>query len=534
MFSGHNLIGSALSAEGNKKLKVFSTATGEYLAEEFAIATDNEIEAATTKAAAAFELYKNIPALQRALFLETIAEEIEYIGDDLIQRAKLETGLPEGRLTGERGRTINQLKMFASLLREGSWVEAVIDTAQPLRKPLPRPDLRKMLFPIGPVLVFGASNFPFAFSTAGGDTASALAAGCTVIVKAHTAHLGTNELVASAISRAVQKTKLPDGVFSFLIGEGSRLGQALAKHPVIKAIGFTGSFRAGMALYKAATSERSVPIPVYAEMSSINPVVILPQKMTQDAEKVATQLAASVTLGVGQFCTNPGLLFVIDDDNTNDFISKLANQLEAIPEGLMLNETICKSYYAGRQQFGKAKGVKTLLMGKDISDTYKGSAALFEVSASDFISDEGLQNEMFGPASVVVRCSDASELERALQSVHGQLTGTVFGTIEELHQYRNCIGILTEKVGRMIYNGVPTGVEVGHAMIHGGPFPATTDGRTTSVGAEAIKRFVRPVCLQDFPGEMLPDALKDDNPLGIMRKIDGKYTNAPILQDQEV
>ena len=533
MFSGHNFIGSAQSAEGNKKLKVFSTSTGEYLAEEFAIATDNEIEAATAKAAAAFELYKNVPAGQRAVFLETIAAEIENIGDDLIQRAKLETGLPEGRLTGERGRTMNQLKMFASLLREGSWVEAVIDTAQPLRKPLPRPDLRKMLFPIGPVVVFGASNFPFAFSTAGGDTASALAAGCPVIVKAHTAHLGTNELVASAISTAVKKTNMPDGVFSFLIGEGSRIGQALAKHPIIKAIGFTGSFRAGMALYKTATSERSVPIPVYAEMSSINPVVILPQKITQDAENVAAQLAASVTLGVGQFCTNPGLLFIIDHPDTNDFISKLVAQLESIPEGTMLNDTICKSYYSGRQKFAKAKGVKTLLLGKDSGDTYKGSAALFEVSASDFISEEDLQNEMFGPASVVVRCRDEAELERALQSLHGQLTGTVFGTIDDIHQYRDCIGILTAKVGRVIYNGVPTGVEVGHAMIHGGPFPATTDARTTSVGAEAIKRFVRPVCFQDFPGEFLPDALRDNNPLGIMRKIDGKYTNAPILQGQE-
>lgn len=533
MFNGYNYIGFTPAAQGEKKLKVFSTAKQEYLPEEFSVATDSEVQAATAKAAAAFEVYKKISPDQRAEFLDTIVLEIANIGDILIQRAMLETGLTEARLTGERARTMNQLKMFASLLREGSWVEAVIDPAQPDRKPLPRSDLRKMLLPIGPVVVFGASNFPFAFSTAGGDTASALAAGCPVIVKAHSSHLGTNELIASAILQAAQKTGMPDGVFSFLIGEGSNLGQALAKHPAVKAIGFTGSFRAGMALYKTATSERTVPIPVYAEMSSINPVLILPQKIAENGEKVAAQLAASITLGVGQFCTNPGLIFLIDHPATENFISELSTQLASIPDGTMLNQTICKSYYTGREKIVQEKGIETILLGKDVSSSYKGSVALLGVSAVNFIANPGLQNEIFGPASLIIRCENEAELVQALHSLHGQLTATVFGTPDDIREYNYCIDVLTEKCGRLIYNGVPTGVEVCHAMIHGGPFPATTDGRATSVGAEAIKRFVRPVCFQDCPEEFLPDALKDSNPLGIMRKIDGVYVTAGVVQEQE-
>ncbi|HMF72332.1 MAG TPA: aldehyde dehydrogenase (NADP(+)) [Flavitalea sp.] len=507
-------------------MKVFSTINQEYLPEEFALATDEEVEATIRKAVTAFEVYKKIPSKTRALFLDTIADEILAIGDPLIQRTMLETGLPEARLTGERGRTINQLKMFAALLREGSWVEAVIDTAKPERKPLAAPDLRKMLLPVGPVVVFGASNFPFAFSTAGGDTASALAAGCPVIVKAHSSHLGTNALVAAAIDTAAKKTGMPDGVFSYLIGEGGKLGQVLAKHPAIKAIGFTGSFYAGMALYKTATSGRDVPIPVYAEMSSINPVLILPQKIAESREKTAAQLAGSITLGVGQFCTNPGLLFVIDSDETADLIAQLTSALSAVPEATMLNKTICKSYYTGRENIIKADGVRTLLLGKDASDSFKGSVTLLEVRATDFISNPELQNEMFGPASMIVKCSDHNELLQTLHSLHGQLTGTVFATNADIKQFDDCIDVLTGKVGRMIFNNVPTGVEVGQAMIHGGPFPATTDARSTSVGAEAIKRFVRPVCFQDCPDEFLPDALKQDNPLRIMRKVDGVYVTA--------
>ncbi|RYZ36517.1 MAG: aldehyde dehydrogenase family protein [Sphingobacteriales bacterium] len=357
-------------------------------------------------------------------------------------------------------------------------------------------------------------------------TASALAAGCPVIVKAHSSHLGTNELMAGAIRKAAQATGMPDGVFSFLIGEGGTLGQALAKHPAVKAIGFTGSFRAGMALYKTATHDREQPIPVYAEMSSINPVLIFPDVINKDADKIAAQLAGSITLGVGQFCTNPGLLFVIDGNNTAVFIDKLATALNAIPAAAMLNQGICKSYYSGRDKIGQEKGVQTILLGDDSSSSYKGSVALYQVKATDFINNPELQNEMFGPASLVVTCKDLSELHTAVDALHGQLTGTAFGTSDDLREYQDVIGKMTEKVGRLIYNSVPTGVEVCHAMVHGGPFPATTDGRATSVGTEAIRRFVRPVCFQDCPDEFLPDALKDSNPLGIMRKVDGVYIAA--------
>jgi NADP-dependent aldehyde dehydrogenase len=530
MFSGHNHIGFSTSATNHKKTKVFSTLQKDYLPEDFILATDDEIEAALAKAKTAFEVYKKTAPEARAFFLESIAEEIMAAGDALIRRAMLETSLPEARLTGERGRTVNQLKLFASLLREGSWVEAVIDPALPERQPLPRADIRKMLQPIGPVVVFGASNFPFAFSTAGGDTASALAAGCPVIIKAHSAHLGTNELVAHAITSAAVKCNMPDGVFSSLIGEGAQLGQKLAKHPIVKAIGFTGSYRAGMALYKTAVLERVTPIPVYAEMSSINPVLVLPRKLKEDSDKMATQLAGSITLGTGQFCTNPGLLFVVNNEATGPFISKLAEQLKAVPESTMLNATICKSYYEERKKLMGEKGVKPLLVGEDFSSGYKGSAALLQVEAKDFISNPGLQNEVFGPTSLIVLCHNEKELSEALQTVHGQLTGSVYGTLEDIHHFQDCIDALTGKVGRLVYNNVPTGVEVCHAMVHGGPFPATTDQRTTSVGAEAIKRFVRPVCFQDCPEDFLPEALKDSNPLGIMRKIDGRYTKAALGQ----
>ncbi len=528
MFSGHNYIGFTASAKGRNKIKSFSTILGDHLPEEFTSASEEEIKQATEKAKTAFERYKKISAEEKAVFLETIADEIIGIGDALIQRAMLETGLPEARLTGERGRTVTQLKMFASILREGSWVEAVIDPAQPHRKPLPRADIRKMLLPLGPVAVFGASNFPFAFSTAGGDTASALAAGCPVIVKAHSAHLGTNELVANAIIAAANKCNMPDGVFSSLIGEGATLGQALAKSPHIKAIGFTGSYKAGTALYKTSVNERDAPIPVYAEMSSINPVLVLPGKLENDLVKTVAHLAASISLGAGQFCTNPGLLFVINDGVTDEFIKSLSEQLAAMPQAAMLSPVICKTYYEGRKKIVQEKGVKTILLGEDAGSSYKGSAALMEVNAPDFIANNELQNEIFGPTSLIVKCIDGSELFEALQSLHGQLTGSVFGTTGDMNLFSDCIEVLTEKVGRLIYNSVPTGVEVCHAMVHGGPFPATTDARTTSVGAEAIKRFVRPVCFQDCPEEALPEALKEHNPLGIMRKVDGNYTRAGI------
>jgi NADP-dependent aldehyde dehydrogenase len=533
MLSGNNFIGFEKKISGKQKLSAFSTVLKNNLPGEFFVANEEEIKKAIEKATSAFEVYKKTSFEERADFLDTIADEIMQLGDALIERAHLETGLPEPRITGERGRTVGQLKLFASLLREGSFVEAIIDTALPDRKPLPRSDLRRMFHPIGPVAVFAASNFPLAFSTAGGDTASALAAGCPVIVKAHSSHLGTNELVATAIIKAAQKCNMADGVFSSLIGEGSQLGQQLVKHPQIKAVGFTGSFGAGMALLKAAVNEREEPIPVYAEMSSINPVLVLPDKIKQDGDAVASQLSASITLGVGQFCTNPGLLFVIKDENTEEFIQKLAQALQQVPAATMLNEKICAAYHEERRQLLSQQGVSAVLHDDDAKNDFKGSASLAQTSAKNFSQNDALQNEVFGPTSLVVVCDDEIDLKKTLQALHGQLTATIIGTSEDIKEFQNCVDVLVQKVGRVIYNGVPTGVEVCHAMMHGGPFPATTFAHFTSVGTEAIKRFLRPVCYQDCPGEFLPDALKDENPLGIMRKLNGTFTRDTVGQPEE-
>jgi NADP-dependent aldehyde dehydrogenase len=530
MLPAENFIGFDKKASGEKKLTAFSTVLKNNLPGEFSVATEKEIEEAVAKATTAFEIYRRTSFTERAEFLDTIGDEIIQLGDALIERAHLESGLPEARITGERGRTVGQLKLFASLLREGSFVQAIIDTALPERKPLPRPDLRRMMHPIGPVAVFGASNFPLAFSTAGGDTASVLAAGCPVVVKAHNGHLGTNQLVATAIIKAAQKCNMPDGVFSSLIGEGFQLGQQLVKHPQIKAVGFTGSFRGGMALVKAATNEREEPIPVYAEMSSINPVLILPNKIEQDCDAVASQLSASITLGVGQFCTNPGLLFVVKDENTESFIQKLAQALQQVPAATMLNEMICDAYHKERQQLLSHQAVTAVLPGEEANNDFKGSASLAKTSAKNFSQNSELQNEVFGPTSLVVVCEDERDLRNTLQALHGQLTASIIGTSDDIKQFKNCVDVLVQRVGRVIYNGLPTGVEVSHAMMHGGPFPATTFAHFTSVGTEAIKRFLRPVCYQDCPQEFLPDALKDANPLRIMRKLNGEFTRDSVQQ----
>jgi len=532
MLSGHNFIGFEKKTSGERKLAAFSTVLKSNLPGEFAVATERELNEAVAKASFAFEIYKRTSFEERAEFLDSIADEIMQL-EELVERAHLETGLPEARIINERGRTVGQLKLFASLLRDGSFVEAIIDTAIPDRKPLPRSDLRRMMHAIGPVAVFAASNFPLAFSTAGGDTASALAAGCPVIVKAHSSHLGTNEMVATAIINAARKRNMPDGVFSSLVGEGSVLGQQLVKHPQIKAVGFTGSFRGGMALLKSAINEREEPIPVYAEMSSINPVLVLPKKIKHDIDVVTSQLSASVSLGVGQFCTNPGLLFVMKDENTETFLQTLSNALQQVAPATMLNQTICRSYYTERRQLFSTPGVEPIWTGPEGAEDYKGSASLAKTTATNFTRNISLQNEVFGPSSLVVVCEDEGELKIALQSLHGQLTATVIGTADDLEQFQSSVDLLIERVGRVIYNGVPTGVEVCHAMMHGGPFPATTFAHFTSVGTEAIKRFLRPVCYQDCPQQFLPDALKDENPLHIMRKVNGQLTKNAVEHLQE-
>ena len=501
--------------------------SGQSLTQEFSESTTAEINSAIEQAEASFEQYRLTSNIQKAAFLEKIGEEIEAIGDTLIKICSEETGLPEARLLGERGRTVNQLKLFAGLLREGSWVQAIIETAQPTRQPLPKPDTRSMQIPLGPVGVFGASNFPLAFSVAGGDTASALAAGCPVVAKAHPAHPATSQLVGDAIIRAAAATGMPQGVFSLIHGPSVEVGMTLVQHPLIKAIGFTGSYRGGKAIFDAAV-RRPEPIPVYAEMGSTNPVFILPGVLQQHADSLVQGLINSITLGVGQFCTNPGLVVSLASPQTDNFITKAGELLTAVQPGTMLTPAIKNAFDQG---IGKLKGVKNVEVvakGPESDATCGGSAHLLKTDAATLGTNPELAEEVFGPSSVIITASSKNELLELAHRLHGHLTATIHGTPDDLQEYAPLIHILERKVGRVLINGYPTGVEVGHAMVHGGPFPATTDARSTSVGTTAINRFVRPVCYQDFPDQLLPDALKNNNPLAIWRKVNGEFTKAGI------
>lgn len=509
-------------------LQSFSTLKGAFIPSTYPISSTEEVEQVLHDAATASIPFSKKTFIERAKFLEAIADEIMELGDLLLEKTHEETALPIARLTGERGRTCTQLKLYADLLRNGSWCNAVIDTAMPERQPLPRADLRRILQPIGPVLVFGASNFPYAYSTAGGDTASALAAGCPVIVKAHESHLGTSELVAKAVLRAAEKTGMPKGVFASLIGTGPILGQQLAADERIQAIGFTGSYKAGMALYATATQKRKTPIPVYAEMSSINPVILLPELLAQKTTSIAAALAGSICLGVGQFCTSPGLIFVLDDEATESFAAELATALAAVSPATMLNPQICNTYYANKKQLATTKNVKTLFEGSELSEFFQATPALMQTTAAHFLENASLQKEIFGPCSLLVVCKNQQELYAAIASMEGQLTGSVFGSTEELIQHQPLVDTLQLKVGRLIFNNVPTGVEVCNAIVHGGPFPATTDARTTSVGPEAIRRFARPVCYQDCPDALLPLYLRNSNEAGILRLVNGVLTTEAI------
>lgn len=492
----------------------------------FLNATADEIDAASQAAQAAYAEIRNYPATKLALLLDGIATAIEALGDDLLALTDSETGLGIPRLTGERTRTTAQLRKFAALLREGSYVEAIIDRAQPQRQPAPRPDIRRMLFPIGPVAVFAASNFPYAFSVAGGDTASALAAGCPVIVKAHPGHPATSERIAYAINQVVQQLGFPRGTFSLIQGDQTDVGQALVKHPCISAVGFTGSLRAGRALCDSAAA-RPVPIPVYAEMGSINPTVLLPMAISTRFAALVDGLVTSVTLGTGQFCTNPGLIFVIDDEESRRFITQFTEKMNTSQPGVLINPAV---------QGGLARAVAgTLalptverLTGGDVLDGPACGYAhtVLMTDSASFRADERLQAEHFGPVTLFVRCSDFDDLIASLQVLEGNLTATVHASDDELISASAIYAILREKAGRLIWNGFPTGVEVVYAMQHGGPYPATSASATTSVGMSAIKRFMRPIALQNMPDVLLPDALKDSNPLGIWRLVDEQMTRA--------
>ncbi|WP_026463029.1 aldehyde dehydrogenase (NADP(+)) [Adhaeribacter aquaticus] len=502
-------------------------ATGEALETVFTESTPEEVDAAVRKAEEAFTTYRLKTSEERAAFLERIGEEIMALGDDLLNICSQETGLPLPRLQGERGRTVNQLRLFAEIVREGSWVNARIDKAQPDRQPLPKPDLRQMQIPLGPVGVFGASNFPFAFSVAGGDTASALAAGCTVVVKAHPAHPGTSEMVGNAIIKAAKAAGMPDGTLSFVHGTSVEVGMAIVTHPLIKAIGFTGSTRGGTAIFAAAAA-RPEPIPVYAEMGSTNPVFILPRALKEREDAIAQGLAASVTLGVGQFCTNPGLVVTLDSDISSSFLQKASKHFEASTAGTMLTPGIKQAYDSGLQRLQKVEGVKVLAQGAAAAGTCGGVAHLLQASAETILGNPELAEEVFGPSSLAVTASDKDQVLEFARNLHGHLTATIHATAEDLEEYAELVQILERKVGRILFNGYPTGVEVSHAMVHGGPFPATSDSRSTSVGTLAIYRFARPVCYQDFPAKALPAALQNDNPLNIWRMVDGQFTKESI------
>jgi alpha-ketoglutaric semialdehyde dehydrogenase len=519
--TGLNYIGNELSGEGKVTFNGVNPAKDKNLPTDFYEATFEEINKAITKAEHAFNEYSKKSGKEKALFLETIAEEIETLGDDLIERCHEETGLTKTRLIGERGRTVNQLRLFATFLKEGSWVEARIETAIPDRQPVPKPDIRSIYKALGPVGIFGSSNFPLAFSVAGGDTASALAAGCTMIFKAHPAHPGTCELIAKAIINAVYKTKMPYGTFSMVHGKSNNVGMSIVKHPLIKAIGFTGSFRGGKAIYDAAV-RRTVPIPVYAEMGSTNPVFILPGALRERNEEIAKGLTASVTLGVGQFCTNPGLVFFKETSDAEKFQHAAIESFSNVNADTMLTSGIQNAYQNGIKNIRNMREIELIAEGRTGGATSEGIAYMFQTSVENFIMNEQLEEEIFGPSTLVVKSKNKSELLKAAEKLHGHLTFTLHANKEDLENYKDLISILERKAGRLIINGFPTGVEVCHSMVHGGPFPATTESRTTSVGTLAINRFVRPVCYQNFPDELLPDELKNDNPLGIWRLVNGE------------
>ncbi|MFN8341863.1 MAG: aldehyde dehydrogenase (NADP(+)) [Cyclobacteriaceae bacterium] len=471
----------------------------------------------------AFLSYKNLDGKKKGAFLRAIADEIDQLGDTLLTTASAETNLPVARLQGERARTTGHCRMFAALVEEGSWVEARVDHAVPDRTPLPKPDIRKMMVPVGPVVVFGASNFPLAYSTAGGDTASALAAGCPVIVKGHPAHAATSQMVADAILRAAKKTGMPSGVFAHVDGTSFEVGKALVQHPLTAAVGFTGSFSGGKALLDYS-NQRPNPIPVFSEMGSTNPVFLLPESLAKNYRDTAAKLAASITQGVGQFCTNPGLMVAMEGQGLDDFVSALSEEITKCLPGTMLHPGIASSYHSKLEKALAQKGVQVEARSSATATTHQGAPHVASAPASEFLRNPLLAEEVFGPFSLLIRCKDKNELHAVVNALHGQLTCTVVGEEQEVKNYLNVVNMLVEKAGRIIINGVPTGVEVCAAMQHGGPFPATTDARFSSVGIDAIKRFIRPVAFQNFPDALLPDELKESNPLHIWRLVDGAWT----------
>lgn len=523
---GENILGGKRSKLGSIKFRAVNPSGPATLDTDFYEATEREVDAALRAAADAFLEYRRKSAEDIAKFLEAIAEEILALGDALLKKVQEETALPEMRVTGERGRAVDQLKLFARTVREGSWTAARIDRAIPDRKPLPKPDVRRILRPIGPVGVFGASNFPLAIAVAGSDTVAAFAAGNPVVVKAHPSHPGTSELLGEAITRAVEKSGMPAGIFSLLHGTSHNVGLALVRHPLTRAIAFTGSLRGGRALFDAAKS-RPEPIPCYCEMGSTNPVFVLPKALNSRGADIAKAFATSLTMGVGQFCTNPGMVIGIAGDSFNAFIDQLAALASQTAPGVMLNRGICESYWSRIKRLRNLRGVSCVGSAAEADPaSVRANAMVFVTEAETFLKHEELSEEIFGPVTLAIRCKNADEMNRVAAHLHGQLTATLQGTPEDLVEFSALAETLTQRAGRVIVNGFPTGVEVCASMHHGGPYPATTDAGATSLGSAAILRFARPVCYQDFPQELLPVELRNKNERHIWRLVDNEWTNA--------
>ncbi|MGU3305827.1 aldehyde dehydrogenase (NADP(+)) [Pseudomonas sp. M5A4_2d] len=517
--TGKMLIGQRAISGNREAIRAINPATGTPLEPAYAGGHGEHVEQACALAWAAFDTYRETSLADRAAFLEAIADNIEALGDTLIERAVAETGLPRPRIQGERGRTCGQLRTFSRTVRAGEWLDVRVDTAQPERQPLPRADLRQRHIPLGPVAVFGASNFPLAFSVAGGDTASAFAAGCPVIVKAHGAHPGTSELVGRAVAKAVKDCGLPEGVFSLLYGSGREVGIALVTDPRIKAVGFTGSRSGGIALTQAAQA-RPEPIPVYAEMSSINPVYLFPAALEARAQSLAEGFVASLTQGAGQFCTNPGLVIAIAGAALDRFVTTVSERLPGCAAQTMLTPGIFSAYSAGVSAL--AEHAQIAAKGLAAEGPNQGQAQVFITRADAFLTQEQLQAEVFGATSLVVVCANDEEVHQVSEHLEGQLTATLHLDEDDLARAKALLPVLERKAGRLLVNGWPTGVEVCDAMVHGGPFPATSDSRSTSVGTAAILRFLRPVCYQDVPDSLLPSALQHGNPLLLRRLLNGQ------------
>lgn len=514
--TGTMLIGKSEVLGTQGTIRAFNPAAGIELDPAFGVGSEAEVDRACKLAEQAFDSFRETSLADRARFLRRIGQGIMELGNALIERAAAETGLPKGRIEGERSRTVGQLEMFASIVEKGRWIGATIDSALPDRKPQPRPDLRLRRIALGPVAVFAASNFPLAFSVAGGDTASALAAGCPVVVKSHSSHLGTSELVGRAIQRAVAECGLAEGVFSLVLGKGNIIGQALVSHPAIKAVGFTGSRQGGLSLMKTAAN-RTEPIPVYAEMSSVNPIFLFPSALEKDAETIAKGFVDSVTLGVGQFCTNPGIVIGIEGSGFERFSRAAEKEMSTRSAGTMLSPGIQAAYKRGVERLLSAESLNKLVQVEPGEGHCLGAPALFSVEGANLLAKPELADEVFGPSSILVSCSTSEEMRAVAEQMEGQLTASIFAEGEDLEMARRLMPVLERKVGRIVYKAFPTGVEVSWAMVHGGPFPATSDSRATSVGAGAIDRFLRPVSYQNMPAALLPDALQDANPSRIPR-----------------